>query len=109
MKKYQIEKKINKKEDCQFNYSFETNPTKLEFLENLPIEIDSCHYNNALCLFKSIEDILVLSYFDKYLDRILSYNIIDKKIIHIIRGFDEPVNHLSHYLDKKTKEICYCK
>jgi len=97
--------KINKKEDYNFNNSFESNPTKLEFFENLPIVIDGCHKNNALCLFKSIEDILVLSYFEfwNYKHRILSYNIIDKKIMHIISGFDEPTNHLSHYLDKKNK------
>jgi len=100
-----MENNQTEKEDCHFNFSFEANPTKLEFLENLPIVIDGCQKNNALCLFKSIDDILVLSYFEfwNYKHRILSYNIIDKKIIHEIKGFDEMTNHLSHYLDKKNK------
>lgn len=104
MNKSNKNKKINKEEDCYFNYSFKSNPIKLEFFENLPIKINQCDCNNALCLFKSLEDILVLSYFQcMFRSCIFSYNIIDKKIIHEIRSFDGEVNHLSHYLDKKNQ------
>jgi len=99
-------KKNNKKEDCHFKYSFESNPTKLEFLENLPLKINKCYQNNnTLCLFKSLENILVLSYinYGVFKHSISSYNIIDKKIIHNITGFDGQISHLSHYLDKANK------
>ena len=98
--------KNNNKEDCYFNYSFESNPTKLSFLENLPIKInESGQNNNALCLFKSLDNILVLSYFSfgVYKPSILSYNIIDKKIMHKITGFDGQISHLSHFSDKANK------
>ena len=77
-------------------------------MEDLPIEIDGCQLNNSLCVFKSIDDILVISYFTywKYPPQIISYNIIDKKIIHTIKGFDgidTYIQHISYYLDKYKK------
>ena len=106
IKKKQKEKKIKiKKEDCDFNNLFESNPTKLEFLEDLPIKIgDSCQENNGICLFKSIDNILVLSYLmSLFKSEIVSYNIVDKKIIHTIKGFDGKSAHIKHYLDKNNK------
>ena len=100
------EKQIQiKKEDCDFNNLFESNPTKLEFLEDLPIKIgDSCQKNNGICLFKSIDNILVLSYcMSLFKSQIVSYDIVDKRIIHIIKSFDGASFHIKHYLDENNK------
>ena len=66
MKKILNKKSESKiKDDCDFGNCFESNPIKLQFLKNLTIKIGSaCKKNNCICLFKSIDDILVLCFLD---------------------------------------------
>ena len=107
IKNKQIETKFKtKKDDHHFNYSFESNPTKLSFLEELPISVGSCVSKyNGICLFKSIEGLFVLSYFETLFGKtnLYSYNLIDKKIIHQIKRLKGKGAFINHFLDNINK------
>ena len=60
-------------------------------------------YSNSFCIFNSIDNILSLIYTDNFFS-IIYYNIIDNKIINIIKkAHSKYISNFIHYLDNKNK------
>ena len=86
------------------NNFFYSNPEDLQFVRDLVK--DSPTYNcfdNKFCLFKSINDILILIYINEN-NSIIFFNLIDdKKVNEIKNAHSKFITSLRHYLDKTNK------
>ena len=78
------------------------NPKNIQFSKDLINNSYSIGTNNSFCVFKSINDILILIYSNDIFS-IISYNIFDFKLINEIKhAHDKYIINFRHYLDKNN-------
>ena len=108
-------KKTNNKEKSHLNYKTKRNqhnlfkndknipnPKNIQFLKDISNTSYSIGTNNSFCVFKSINDILILIYANDIFS-IISYNILDFKLINEIKhAHDKYIINFRHYLDKNN-------
>ena len=81
------------------------NPETIKYFYDLTKDSQSYYsFDNTFCVFKSINNIYYLIYSNKNI--IISYNIIDNKKMHTIKGsnkVNEYITNFRHYLDINNK------
>ena len=103
--------KINKKNENLENIeeiSFNSEPQKIKYHADLVSHCYLNYFDNILCVFNSVNNILYLIYLIKKenerINSIVCYNIIENKRINEIRNsHSELITNLRHYKDKINK------
>ncbi len=98
--KRQLNNKTKRGQNIHFEDAKEIpNPKNIKFLKDLTNNSYSIGTNNSFCVFKSINDILILIYADDRFS-IISYNIFDFKLMNEIKNaHDNYIINFRHYLD----------